>query len=154
MSVLLLYNIHHCRKNKISIFFVIRNHFAIMSLPVSGQLVLIDPAVHDGQATASLPRIHTHTPPPSDIESRGFASSLFFPVRRIVFGTLRVYCDDHPDGVSVRDYLSRLPHTSFRTLLHPAVLRLPHEQKMFFQYDRTPCPCPLIRCPADGAYSA
>ena len=45
-------------------------------------------------------------------------------------GTLKVHCDDHPDGASVGGHVSGLPHPSFPTLLHPAVLRLPHEQKM------------------------
>jgi hypothetical protein len=51
-------------------------------------------------------------------------------VRRVVFGALKVHCDDHPDGATAGGHVSRLPHPSFPTLLHPAVLRLPHEQKM------------------------
>jgi hypothetical protein len=49
-----------------------------------------------------------------------------------VSGTLKVYCDDHPDGASVGGHVSRLPHPSFSALLHPTVLRLPHELKMSF----------------------
>lgn len=61
------------------------------------KLLLIDPAVHDGQDD-NFSSTHIHTPSPSDTESRGFTSSLSQAlVRRITFGTLKVHCD----GVSV-----------------------------------------------------
>jgi hypothetical protein len=41
----------------VEIFFVIRNHV------VSGQFMLIDPAVHDGQGDC-FSSTHTHTPLP------------------------------------------------------------------------------------------
>lgn len=96
--------------SKISVFFVNCNNVVHMAngglqckdASKSHDHLLTDPAVHDGQATASLLRTHTRPHPliqrAADLPPPSSSQAL---VRRVVFGTLKVHSDDHPDGVSV-----------------------------------------------------
>lgn len=110
-------------------------------------LLLIDLAVHYGEAIASLPLSHTYAhasswteprvclviPPPSSSEAL---------VRRIVFGTLTVQCDDH--GASYREYRSLCSWSSSCVLLGPlphlAVLPVEQQRSYDRPHDRAPDP--------------
>jgi hypothetical protein len=110
-------------------------------------LLLIDLAVNYGEAIASLPLSHTYAHASSWTEPRVYLvipppSSSEALVRRIVFGTLTVQCDDH--GASYRGYRSSCSWSSSYVLLGPLphLAVLPFEQQRSYDrpHDRAPDP--------------